>query len=113
MLERVNAPQGSEVMDSGVMDSGMLVQLFLGFLWALGCALFVTFLLEFREDRSTHPSYPDRTQAAKPASKTETREIGSVTIAAENSASPSHASQGNSSRCERPLYAKANQGNAG
>jgi hypothetical protein len=97
------------------MDSGIIVQLFLGVLWALGCALFVTFLLEFREDRSAHPSYPDRRLAAKPASvkpasKTGTREIGSVTIAAENSANPSN---GNSSASARPLYAKANKGNAG
>jgi len=102
------------------MDSGIIVQLFLGVLWALGCALFVTFLLEFREDRSAHPSYPDRTHAAKPvsakpasvkpASKTGTREIGSVTIAAENSASPSN---GNSSASARPLYAKANKSHAG
>jgi hypothetical protein len=112
------------------MDSGIIVQLFLGVLWALGCALFVTFLLEFREDRSAHPSYPDRMHAAKPAavksaavksaslkpapvkpaSKTGTREIGSVTIAAENSANPSN---GNSSASARPLYAKAKTGNAG
>jgi hypothetical protein len=97
------------------MDSGIIVQLFLGVLWALGCALFVTFLLEFREDRSAHPSYPDRRLAAKPASvkpasKTGTREIGSVAIAAENSANPPN---GNSSASARPLYAKANKGNAG
>jgi hypothetical protein len=112
------------------MDSGIIVQLFLGVLWALGCALFVTFLLEFREDSSAHPSYPDRMPAAKPASakpaslkpaslkpaslkpasKTGTREIGSVTIAAENSANPSN---GNSSASARPVYAKAKKGNAG
>jgi hypothetical protein len=97
------------------MDSGIIVQLFLGVLWALGCALFVTFLLEFSEDRSAHSSYPDRMHAAKPssakpASKTGTREIGSVTIAAENSANPSN---GNSSASARPLYAKAKRGNAG
>jgi hypothetical protein len=112
------------------MDSGIIVQLFLGVLWALGCALFVTFLLEFRDDRSAHPSYPDRVPAAKaalvkpasvkptspkpesakPASNTGTREIGSVTIAAENSANPSNR---NSSASAGPLYAKANQGNAG
>ncbi len=102
------------------MDSGIIVQLFLGVLWALGCALFVTFLLEFREDRSAHPSYPDRIPAAKsasvrpasqkPASKTGTREIGSVTIAAENSANPS---KGKSPAPEHPLYAKAKESNAG
>jgi hypothetical protein len=97
------------------MDSGIIVQLFLGVLWALGCALFVTFLLEFREDRSAHPSYPDRMHAAKPtsvkpASKTETREIGGLTIAAENAANPSNR---NSSASARPLYAKAKRGNAG
>lgn len=42
------------------MDSGIVVQFFLGILWALGCALFVTFLLEFREDRSTHSNYSPR-----------------------------------------------------
>lgn len=97
------------------MDSGIIVQLFLGVLWALGCALFVTFLLEFREDRSAHPNYPDRMHAAKPASvkpasKTGTREIGSVTIVAENSANPSN---GNSSASARPFYAKAKKGSAG
>ena len=40
------------------MDSGIVLQLFLGVLWALGCLLFITFLLEFREDMFAHPNYP-------------------------------------------------------
>ena len=42
------------------MDSGIIVQLFLGVLWALGSLLFVAFLLEFREDMGAHPNYPSR-----------------------------------------------------
>ena len=92
------------------MESGIIVQLFLGVLWAIGCALFVTFLLEFREDRSAHPSYPACSHAAKTASNTRTRDIGSVTIAAENSSNPS---KGKSPAPEHPLYAKAKESNAG
>jgi hypothetical protein len=92
------------------MDSGIIVQLFLGVLWAIGCALFVTFLLEFREDMSAHHSYPGRTHDANPASKTDTREIGSVKIAAESSAKPS---TGDSAALERPLCTKAGSSNAG
>jgi hypothetical protein len=90
------------------MDSGIIVQLFLGVLWAIGCALFVTFLLEFREDRSAHPSYPASTRAPKPASNAGARQTGSVPIAGANSTD----SKGNSSAFDRPLYAKARSGNA-
>lgn len=91
------------------MDSGIIVQLFLGVLWAIGCALFVTFLLEFREDGSAHPSYPSSTRSSKPASKADARETGSVPIAGPNSTD----SKGNSAAFDRPLYAKARSGNAG
>jgi hypothetical protein len=92
------------------MDSGIVVQLFLGVLWAIGCALFVTFLLEFREDRSAHSNYPATTQAVKPASNRDTREIGSVNVADENCTDPS---QGKSSAGERLLHARARSSNAG
>jgi hypothetical protein len=93
------------------MDSGIVVQIFLGILWALGCALFVTFVLEFRDDRSAHPGYhPAGQPAAKPASRTTTKGIGSEKVVGKNSLSPS---EENSSACERPLYAKARSGNAG
>ena len=51
------------------MDSGIVVQFFLGILWALGCALFVTFLLEFREDGSAHSNYHSRANSDRPASR--------------------------------------------
>jgi hypothetical protein len=71
------------------MDSGIMVQLFLGILWALGCALFVTFLLEFREDMSAHANYPGRARASEHASNPAAREIRSVPVADAKSQDPS------------------------
>jgi hypothetical protein len=42
------------------MDTGILIQIFLGVLWLIGCAIFVTFMIEFREDMVSHPNYPER-----------------------------------------------------
>ncbi len=86
------------------MDSGIIVQLFLGILWALGCLLFVTFLLEFREDMFAHPNYPASARPTKPASKPAIRDTRSDTIAGQKSQDPS---DGNSETWERPLCAKA------
>ena len=57
------------------MDSGIVLQLFLGVLWALGCLLFITFLLEFREDMLAHPSYPRVGSADKAAHSPVARSI--------------------------------------
>ena len=89
------------------MDSGIVVQIFLGILWALGCALFVTFVLEFRDDRSAHPSYYS---AGQPAAKPTTKGIGMAKVASKTSTSPLEVKP-----CVREpqLYAKAGSGNAG
>jgi hypothetical protein len=93
------------------MDSGIVVQIFLGILWALGCALFVTFVLEFRDDRSAHPSYYSAGQpAAKPASKGTRKEIGMAEVASKTSTGPL---EGKPRAREHQLYAKAGSGNAG
>ena len=93
------------------MDSGIVVQIFLGILWALGCALFVTFVLEFRDDGSAHPSYhPAGQPVAKPASKGTTKGIGIAKAASKTSTSPLEEKP-----CarEHQVYAKAGGGNAG
>ena len=59
------------------MDSGIVVQLFLGILWALGCGLFVTFLLEFREDMFAHPNYHS-SPPIQPASNPKEMRVGSA-----------------------------------
>ena len=40
------------------MEVGIVVNLLLGILWALGCLIFVVFLFEFREDMFVHSIYP-------------------------------------------------------
>jgi hypothetical protein len=93
------------------MDSGIVVQIFLGILWALGCALFVTFVLEFRDDRSAHPSYYSAGQpAAKPTTKGTTKGIGMAKVAGKTSTS---SLEGKPCVREPQLYAKAGSGNAG
>jgi beta-lactamase regulating signal transducer with metallopeptidase domain len=49
------------------MDLGLVVQLFLGVLWLLGCVIFVTFLVEFREDMFARPNYSARANATRTA----------------------------------------------
>jgi len=91
------------------MDSGFVVQLFLGVLWALGCLLFVTFLLEFREDMFVHPNYPRTTRPPKSASKQRTGELRGGRIAA----AEKPIAETNANDYERPLYAKAGSANGG
>jgi len=44
------------------MDAGLVVNLGLGILWLLGCLIFVTFLMEFRDDFMAHPNYQEDAQ---------------------------------------------------
>ena len=92
------------------MDLDIIVQLFLGVLWLLGCLIFVTFLLEFREDRLAHPNYPSTTIPAKPASNQQAEESRSEKIVGEQAQILLEA---NADTRERSLYTSVGGGNGG
>jgi hypothetical protein len=49
-----------------IVEIGIVVNLLLGILWALGCLIFVVFLFEFREDMFVHPIYPSSSRGNVP-----------------------------------------------
>jgi len=48
------------------MEYEVVFRVFLGLLVVLGCAVFVIFLIEFREDVTIHPIYRSRAASANP-----------------------------------------------